>query len=64
MNLFELAELQLIREGKEPQDDLVIKYAIIIRKWWDKHGKHAQRIMQGGQIYNYGNVIKTYVKVC
>jgi hypothetical protein len=60
MNLFTLAEIELKREGKEPTEALIIDYACKIRKWFDKHGKKAEAILQGQKVYQYGNVIKTY----
>jgi len=66
LNLFELAGLELQREGKNPNNlkDLV-KRVIFIRKWLDKHRiSIANKIMAGDNIYHYKNRIKTYSKVC
>lgn len=62
MNLFKLAEIQLQREGKNNYTDAeLLSRAMIIRKWYDKHGTHtAQAIMEGATIYKYGSIIKTY----
>ena len=61
MNMLILAEMELKREGKDPTNNkLLVDRMIKIRKWFDKHGKHADAIMQGEQIYKYGNQIKTY----
>jgi len=35
MNLFNLAELELRRENREPSQTLIIDRAITIRKWLD-----------------------------
>ena len=64
LNLFELAELQIKRENKELTKELLLEYAIKIRKWIDIHReKTAIKIMQGEQVYIYGNKIKTYANV-
>jgi hypothetical protein len=50
-NLFELAELQLIREKKEgiipcyTKID-IIEYAILTRKWLDNNDKKIKKIMK------------------
>jgi len=63
MNLFKLAERQIIRESKEPSEILVLDYAIIIRKWLDKHSQVvADRILAGDKVYNYSGKIKTYCR--
>jgi hypothetical protein len=54
-NFFELAELQIHREGKEPSQALIVDYAIKIRKWFDKHRGIGDKIMAGGKVYQYGN---------
>ncbi len=60
MNIFKLAELELIREGKTKlSNSELIDKAIYIRQWLDKHRQNtAKKIMQGGKIYQYGNIIK------
>ena len=64
MNLFYLAQLELLREGKNHNDlELVLERATTMRKWFDKHGKHAQAIMSGDTVYRYDNNIKTYHRV-
>jgi len=66
MNLFELAGLELQREGKNTNNltDLINR-AIFIRRWLDKHRiSIADKIMAGDNIYHYKNRIKTYSKVC
>jgi hypothetical protein len=56
MNLFNLAELQLHLEDKEPTDELILLYAIKIRRWLDKHRiATARRILAGGRVYYYRN---------
>lgn len=55
VNLFELAEVQLLREGQEPSRALILDRAITIRKWFDKHRGVANRILAGGRVYQYGN---------
>lgn len=63
-NLFELAEIEILREGREPTKALILDYAIKIRKWLDKHSQVvANRIMQGDEVYQYSNKIKTYARV-
>jgi len=60
MNIFELAELELIREGKNPADNLgkLLDRAITIRKFLNKHRQiTVNKILAGGVIYNYGNRI-------
>lgn len=54
-NLFELAELQLIKEGKEVRPRNVLEYAIKIRKWLDRHKGVGEAILSGREIYQYGN---------
>jgi len=65
LNLFELAELQLIREGKNNfTDKELLSRAVTIRKWLDLHRqKTAEAIMQGQEVYQYGNTIKTYARI-
>jgi len=56
MNLFNLAELQLQREGREPSESLILSRAITIRKWLDKgRGALAVKILTGGKVYQYKN---------
>ena len=56
LNLFELAVLQLKKEGKEISEVLILAYAIKIRKWLDIHRlKTARKILAGGKVYQYGN---------
>jgi hypothetical protein len=63
MNLFKLAELQLLREHREPSEALILAYAVKIRQWLDIHKqKTAEAIMQGAEVYHYGNQIKTYCR--
>ena len=58
MNLFNLAELQVHLEDKEPTEALILAYAIKIRRWLDKHRVGtARRILEGGKVYHYGNRI-------
>jgi len=64
LNLFKLAELQLIKERREPTEALILEYAIKIRRWLDKHKQAtADKIMTGVEVYHYGNQIKTYTRV-
>jgi hypothetical protein len=65
MNLFNLAGIELQREGKDPNNmKAVINKAVKIRRWLNKHGiTTARRIMQGATVYNYSNQIKTYARV-
>ena len=56
-NLFKLAELQLIKEGKKPEIPEVLAYAIKIRKWLDKHKGVGEAILTGREFYQYGNRI-------
>ena len=63
IDIFGLAGLQLSRQGKDPNKNLieVLDKAIVIRRWLDKHSQDiAIKIMQGERIYRYGNKIKTY----
>jgi hypothetical protein len=63
MSIFDLAEVQLRKEGKDVKDNMLelLDRAVAIRRWLDKHGtKTAIQIMQGAKIYRYGNKIKTY----
>jgi hypothetical protein len=55
MNLFNLAEIQILKEGKEPTKGLILSYAIKIRKFLDKHRGVADKILAGCKIYQYGN---------
>ena len=48
LDLTELAEQQLIREGKEPTGYRMIMYAHKIAKWMDKHPKATLHILNGG----------------
>lgn len=57
MNLFDLAEVQLIKEGREVSRELVLDYAVRIRRWLDKHRGVADKILAGGKVYQYGNRI-------
>jgi hypothetical protein len=58
-----LAELQILKEGKEPNRTLIVDYAIKIRRWLDKHGQAtARKILQGNTVYYYQNQIKTYAR--
>ena len=45
MNLFNLAEDQLIKEGKVPTELSIIEYAIKIRAWLDKHENIGNKIL-------------------
>ena len=63
MSIFELAELQLIREGKSQENTAELaKRVIVIAEWLKKHGRHTRAIMQGGKVYTYGNIVKTYAR--
>lgn len=55
MNIFELAELQVIKEGKEVSQGLILDRAIKIRKWLDKHRGVYNKILQGYNVYQYNN---------
>ena len=59
MNIFKLAELQLLREGKNNfTDKELLSKAIFIRKWLDKHRQSiADKILAGGKVYQYNNRI-------
>ena len=54
-NFFELAELQILKEGKEPTLDLIVDYAIKIRRWFDRHKGIGNKILAGADFYRYGN---------
>jgi len=54
-NLFELAELQILKEGKEPTEALILSRAVVIRRWLDKHRGIADKILAGRKVYQYGN---------
>jgi hypothetical protein len=55
MNLLELAELQILKEGKEPTEALILSRAVTIRRWLDKHRGIADKILAGRKVYQYGN---------
>lgn len=64
MNILQLAEIQLEREQKEVSEANILKYAVSIRKWLDKHGRNtALAILSGAKVYQYGDNIKTYSAV-
>ena len=64
VNIFELAERQIIREGKKLNEILLLDYAIKIRKFFDKHSQEiAERILKGDEVYQYKGKIKTYCRV-
>jgi hypothetical protein len=58
MNLFNLAEVEILREGKEPSEVLIIEYAVKIRHWLDIHKTIAKKILTGHKVYKYGNRFK------
>jgi hypothetical protein len=63
MNLFNLAEKQLQREGRELFYQDVLDRAVYIRKWLDDHSEAvADRILEGEVVYRYNGNIKTYKK--
>jgi hypothetical protein len=55
MNIFELAERQILREGQEPTEALILAYAVKIRKFYDRHKGVADKILAGRNVYQYGN---------
>jgi len=55
MNLFNLAKLEVKRENKTLNNDLIINKAVVIRKWLDKHRGVADKILAGHKVYQYGN---------
>ena len=57
-NIFELAELQLHREGKAITEEKILDYSIRIRKWLNKHNSVADKILAGYRFYQYGNIFK------
>jgi hypothetical protein len=64
IDIFGLASLELVREGKDPNNlSELLDKAIKIRRWLNKHQKNAEAIMRGDTIYNYDNVLKVYLKV-
>ena len=64
LNLFNLAEIQLSREGKEITKINILNYAIKIRQWLNKHPQGiVKRILEGDTVYNCGNIVKTYARV-
>ena len=54
-NLFELAELQLLKENKKPTTREILAYAVKIRKWLDRHKGVGEAILAGREFYQYGN---------
>jgi hypothetical protein len=51
MNIFKLAELQLMRERQDHRNlDLLLTRAIKIRKWIDHNKKTADHIINGGKV--------------
>lgn len=48
LNLFDIAEQQLLRENKKPTLHNIVKYATKIRHWMDKHPKATIYILNGG----------------
>ena len=57
INLFELAETQILREGKEPNEPEILAYAVKIRRWLDIHKTAGNRILAGEQFKQKGNRI-------
>jgi len=55
MNIFKLAELQVLRENKELTRALILSRAVKIRKWIDKHRGISDKILAGRKVYQYGN---------
>lgn len=55
-NLFELAELQLIKEGKVIYSDLeLLDRAVKIRRWLDIHRGIGDKILAGVKVWQRGN---------
>jgi len=54
-NLFKLAEVQILKEGKEPTEARILSYAVKIRKWLDRHKGVGEAILTGREFYQYGN---------
>jgi hypothetical protein len=54
-NFFELAETQILREGQEPTEALIIEYAVKIRAWFDRHKSTGDKILARNKVYQYGN---------
>jgi hypothetical protein len=52
-----LAELQILKEGKEPNRALIVDYAIKIRRWLDRHKSIGSKILAGAEFYQYNNRI-------
>jgi hypothetical protein len=62
IDIFGLASLELVREGKDPNNlSELLDKAIKIRRWLNKHQKNAEAIMQGANLYKYDNKIKNYL---
>ena len=55
MNLFNLAEAEIRREGRKPTKRLILKYAIKIRRWFDIHKGVGNRILAGEMFLQYDN---------
>ena len=59
MNLLQLAELQLNKEGRGEGDDNfkidLLDRALAIRKWIDKHKAITEKILIRRKVYQYGN---------
>ena len=52
LNLFNLAEMQLRREGKEVTEINILNYSIKIRQWLNRHNNGiVKRILEGEQVY-------------
>jgi hypothetical protein len=49
MNIFDLAQAELQREGKKATMSAVLDKAIRIRKFMDKNAKLANHILSGGE---------------
>jgi hypothetical protein len=64
LNIFELAALQLHREGKSSFTDKdLIRHAMKIRKWLNIHNQNVvKKILQGETIYKYNNKIEMYAR--
>ena len=53
-SLFELAEMQLIKEGKKIDRAGILAYGVKIRKWLDRHRGIGKAILSGRDFYQYG----------
>jgi hypothetical protein len=57
MNLFELAERQILREGREPTEALILRYAVKIRRWLDKRKPITLNKILAGNRVRYRKLI-------